>query len=365
MNALGRFSLPQITLPRQVKRWLRWVAIPIGYVVLFCMFAYWSFPYERLEQRIVIGYNKSQSGSPAPKRMEIGDVTWAWRFPGIVLRDVELIGPAPRAQADGETPPREHSHIDEIYAGVSPLSFLFGTTAIDFSIKGFGGELSGEFTQSATQTQIELELSDVDPGQLPGVAELAQMPLTGSLSGSVDLLLPEGKYGAADGSIDLEIADLRIADGKSKIRGLLALPEIDAGSLILQAKAEQGRIEIERFDTKGSDLEAKVEGKVRLRDTLGASVAEQVTLSFKFSDAYRNKDENTRSLLGKPGDHAGLIDMAPQSKQAKQPDGSYSWRVLGSFSRLNFSPAKPVAKPGKAGAVPRRAPGGIAPGAAH
>src|SRR5690606_2177698 len=113
---------------------------------------------------------------------------------------------------------------------------------------------------------------------------------------------------------------------KTKVRGLVALPEINAGTFTIKATATQGRIEFEQFETQGPDLEAKAEGKLRLRDRLELSMAEQLTLSFKFSDGYRDKDDNTRSLLGKPGDKlGGLIDMNPQSKQAKQPDGSYRW----------------------------------------
>jgi type II secretion system protein N len=276
--------------------------------------------------------------------MEIGEVTWAWRFPGVVMTDVDLIGPKPSAPADGsEPPPRQHIHVDEVFARVSPLSLLFGTTQVDFAIDGFDGEMSGSFTRSDAMTKISAELSDINPGQLPGVAEALQLPLSGRLSGTVDLSLPEGKYGAAEGDIDLQIEDFTLADGKTKVRGLIALPEINAGTFTIKATATQGRIEFEQFETQGPDLVASAEGKLRLRDRLELSMAEQLTLGFKFSDVYRDKDDNTRSLLGKPGDKlGGLIDMNPQSKQAKQPDGSYRWRVTGTFGKLNFSPARAV-----------------------
>ena len=345
-----------MNIPPQVKKWIPWVCVPVGYVILFCIFAYGAFPYDRLKQRIVVGYNNSQQGSPKPKRMEIGDVTWAWRFPGIVLTDVSLIGPKPTPSKDDEEAVRSVIEIEEIYARVAPLSFLFGTTNVSFAIDGFGGTISGTFEQSETQTRIQAELSDVDPGQLPGVAETLQMPLSGSLSGSVDVLLPEGKISAADAELDLEIEDTKLADGKTKIRGMLPLPEVDAGLVTLRATVNQGRVDFEQFEVNGTDLEAKVEGKLRLRDRLELSSTEQLTLRFKFSDAYRDKDDNTRSLLGKPNDKLpGLIDSLPQTKQAKQEDGSYRWRVLGTFARLNFTPFKggaPAAKGARGGTQP-------------
>ena len=146
-----------MTIPPKLKKWLPWIYVPVGYVVLFCMFAYGTFPYERLKQRIIVGYNNSQQGSPEPKRMEIGDVTWAWRFPGIVLSDVSLIGPKPVIKAGAEQAERSVIDIDEVYARVAPMSFLFGTTRVSFAIDGFGGTISGTFERSASQTHIEAE----------------------------------------------------------------------------------------------------------------------------------------------------------------------------------------------------------------
>jgi type II secretion system protein N len=336
-----------VNLPPRIKRWLPWVYMPIGYVMLFCIFAYWAFPYERLKQRIIVGYNQTQAGSSEPKRMEIGDVTWAWRFPGVVLSDVELIGPKPKPAEDGaEAAPQHKVHVDQVYARIAPLSLLFGNTVVNFTIEGFAGQMHGSFERSSAVTKVQLELEDIDPGQLPTVAELLQLPLSGKLSGTIDLTLPEGKYSAADGDVALEINELKLGDGKTKVRGLLALPEIDAGTLTVKATATQGKVELSEFTVKGEDLEAKAEGKLRLRDKLETSMTEQLTLSFKFSDKYRDKDENTRSLLGKPGDSiGGLIDMTSQTKQAKQPDGSYAWRVLGSFSSLSFTPSRPTTRP--------------------
>ena len=69
-------------LSPRLKKWLPWVYVPVGYVMMFCVFAYWAFPYERLQQRVILGYNNSQQNSEEPNRMEIGDLTWSWRFPG-------------------------------------------------------------------------------------------------------------------------------------------------------------------------------------------------------------------------------------------------------------------------------------------
>ncbi len=328
-------------LDHRVKRALMWVGYPLGYILLFCIFAYVAFPYERLKERIVIGYNATQASSTDPNRMSIGDATWSWRFPGIVLSDIELVGPKPEADQADQAPARRRIQVDEVYARISPLSFLFGTTRLKFVADGFGGALHGEVVHSETQQQLKIELDGVDPGQVPGVREALQLPVSGSMTGTVALSIPEGKYSQAEGEIDLVVEDLRIGDGKTKVRDMFALPPIQAGTLELTATAAQGRVTIERFETKGPDLEATAQGKLRLRDELGKSLVEQLTLTFKFSDAFRDKDDTTRSLLGKPGDSVpGVIDLDPKVKQAKQPDGAYSWRVMGVLSNLAFAPQR-------------------------
>lgn len=341
-----------MNLNLRAKQILLWVGYPLGYVALFCIFAYVAFPYERLKERIVIGYNAAQASSTDPNRMSIGDATWSWRFPGVVLSDIELVGPKPEAGEPGQVPSRRRIHVQEAYARVSPLAFLFGTTRLAFAADGFGGALRGEVVHSDSQQRLRIELEGVDPGQMPGVSEALQLPISGSMTGTVLLSIPEGKYSQAEGDIELVVDDLRIGDGKTKVRDMFALPPIQAGTLELTATATQGRVKLERFETKGPDLEATAEGKLRLRDEIGKSLVEQLTLTFKFSDAFRDKDDTTRSLLGKPGDSVpGVIDLDAKVKQAKQPDGSYSWRVMGVFSNLAFAPQRSAP-----GGAPNRAP---------
>ncbi len=339
----------------RVRRILTWVGYPALYLVLFCLFAYWTFPYDRLKSRIESGFNASQTGADA-SRLQIGEATWSWRFPGVVLSDINLIPPPAKSAEPGAeaAPPKQTLHAEQVYATVSPLSLLFGTTDVSYGVEGFGGVIKGELTVSDKEKHLVAEFEGVDPGQLPTVSQTLDLPLSGAMTGTVDLRLPEGKTALAEGTVDIEITDLKIGDGKSKVRGLLALPTLDAGTLKFKASATQGKVKIDQFEVKGPDLEASADGKIRLREQFALSLIEQLTLTYKFSDKYRDKDDTTRSLLGKPGDPApALMDMDPKVKRAKQPDDSYSWRVSGSFAHLVFNPA-PAAPKGATPPGPRR-----------
>lgn len=343
-----------------MKRILAWTGYPLLYLGLFILFAYWTFPYDRLKERLEVGFNASQQDSPEPSRLEIAEATWSWRFPGLVLSDIAIIGPEPKPTTEGEPlPARREVRAAEVYARVAPLPLLFGTTDVTYAVDGFGGSIDGRLTMGSDANHLVAEFNGVDPGQLPQVAELLELPLSGSMTGVIDLRLPQGNIAQAEGTVDLEITDLKIGDGTTKIRDLLALPPIDAGTLRLKATTSEGRVKIDEFQTQGEHLEATGEGRIRLREKLAMSLIEQLSLSFKFSDKYRDLDDTTRGLLGKPGDTApALMDLDPKVKSAKQPDGSYAWRVSGTFGRLLFSPSRatPTA-PG--GTAPRRP--GLAP----
>lgn len=341
----------------KVRRILTWVGYPTAYLFMFGAFSYCSFPYDRLKQRLETGFNAAQQTSPDASRLQIGGATWSWRFPGVVLEDINLIPPLATTVSNGEAKAQLPTiHADRVFARIAPLSALFGTTDVAYDVDGFGGAISGTLTVSGESKHLIAEFEGVDPGQLPGVVESLELPLSGVMTGKIDLRLPEGKISLAEGIVDVEISDLKIGDGKTKIRGLFALPTLDAGTMKLKATAVQGKVKIEQFETKGADVEASGEGRVRLRDTLGLSLLEQLTLNYKFSDKYRDKDDTTRSLLGKPGDTApALMDLDPKVKRAKQPDDSYAWRVTGSFSRLNFMPALSTGT--RSGTTPPKRPG--------
>ncbi len=340
-------------LPSRTKL-LRWLGYPAFYVICLLAFAYATFPYDRLKQRLIAGYNATQVGKPEPRRMEVGDLTWSWRFPGVVLTDVELIAPKPEegSASSEETPPKQSPVIavDEVYATASLWSMLLGRTSVDFQAVGFNGKLSGSFAASDDELSVNVEFDGVDPGQLPGVAEALQLPLSGTLNGTLSLVVPEKHYSKANGQVELSIDELEIGDGKTKIRGLLALPTVRAGTLAISAQIKDGKATIERFEANGPDLEVHSDGRIRLRDELGQSLVEQMNLSFNFSAQYRTKDKTTESLLGKPGERfGGAIELDPQVKRARQPDGSFNWRIAGPLANLRFTP-------GRATSSARRAP---------
>jgi type II secretion system protein N len=315
------------------------------YLFALFLFAYLTFPYNRLGDRITTEFNARQTG-PKPMRLKLGDMSSYW-LSGVEAENITFTSPGEPDELGRPGKPKVLK-IDSAHASISFLRLLFGTLHISFGAEAFGGELSGITSNADEGRKLELELEELDLGQAPLFADVVGLPLFGKLSGTIELLMPEEKLSKADGKISLKVADLAAGDGKAKIRDTIALPRLDAGELTLEAEAKTGTLKISNFSANGPDLKLESDGSLRLRDVFDTSVL-SLNVSFKFQDRYTNKSEITKSLFGS-GSMPGLFDLDPKMKHAKRADGSYGWRATGSLAHLSFVPAPVAAGGGASGA---------------
>lgn len=332
----------------RVRQILRWVGYVAFYLFALLLFAYLTFPYNRLGDRIVQEFNATQTG-PKPMRLKLGDMSSYW-LNGVEAENITLTSPG---EPDDQGKPGKPKvlKIDSAHASVSLLRLLFGSLQLSFGADAFGGDLSGSTSVADEGRKLELELENLDLAQAPLFGDIVGLPLSGKLNGSIDFLMPEEKLAKADGKVSMKVTDLAAGDGKAKIRDTIALPRLEAGELTLEAEAKAGVVKITTFSANGPDLKLESDGSLRLRDPYDTSLL-NLNVSFKFQDRYTNKSEITKSLFGS-GSMPGLFDLDPKMKHAKRADGSYGWRASGALTRLNFTP-QPTS-PGsaaKASAVP-------------
>ena len=320
----------------RLKRIAKWAALPAFYLLLLVLFIRLTFPYEAIGNRLVSEFNAQQpSLGEATKRLEIGEVSGYWFF-GIEVENLRYISEAPTTDKEAKPSVLEVEHA---FASISPLRALFGTIHVDFGAEVDAGEISGTYSSNDELAELALELADVDVSRVAPLRDLVELPITGTLSGEVDLSMPERQLKLANGSVDLTIEGLTLGDGKAKIRETIALPKMQAGSLRLEAKSSEGSLEIKEFSAKGKDFELVSQGGLRLRDPFEQSLAD-VDLRFKFTDAYRNKNDLTRGIFGAPGSKVpALFELDPQIKRSKGADGFYGWKLSGPIGRLNFRPS--------------------------
>lgn len=316
---------------------LKWVGYAFAYVMAFILFAYVSFPYERLRQYVVSTYNATQTSTPQ-SRLEIDSLTWSWRFPGIVAEGVRLVVPQPPPPEGEKAPPPRYLEAEEVFVSASALALLSGAREASFGARALDGDVAGWASDSSAGRRLELQLDGVNPGSIPQLASTVGLPIGGSLSGRVSLDIPEGNLTKAEGSLDLSAEDLVLGDGKAMIQNAIALPELHMGAFVLKAQISSGRLKIDECTAQGRDLDLALTGTIRLRPKIENSVAD-LELKFSFAEKYRNQSDLTRAIFGQPDSKIpGLFDTVTGSHLTKQEDGSYGARLSGSLARLTPRP---------------------------
>lgn len=343
----------------RIRRALSLAGYPAFYSVALLIFADLTFPNDKLARFIEAEFNSRQVlGSGV--RLDVESASPYW-LSGVELQGVRLERPqnaaseaesastttAEEAKPDGKAEASDKSKpvrasgssvIEDAHVRLSILRALIGTQYATFGADAFGGELEGVYSNDDEATELELRIDKVGVSDMPLLADAVGLPMTGALTGSIMLEMPEQKASNAEGTIAFGIEDLTVGDGKAKVLNAIALPKVTVGAVTFDAEVKEGVMKIKQFAAKGKDLELQAEGRIRLRDPFDSSLME-MTMRFKFSDAYKNKNDTTRGLFGDPTSSApGILDLDPKVRRSKREDGFYAWSARGSVSKPTLVP---------------------------
>jgi type II secretion system protein N len=342
----------------RLKKLLIWVGYPAFYLFCFVVFAYLTFPFEHLRDRLIAEFAADQHKTGGNMRLEIESLSSYW-LSGIDARGVRIISPPSAQPAEGPRKPPTEIGIERLTARVSLLPLLIGRVSLNVNARMMGGTISASTSKKGADRTIEAELEGVSVSGLTPLVEMVGMPMTGELKGHADLTLPEGKLAKANGSIHIVFVDYAVGDGKAKVMDMLALPKMNIGDLTFDCDIKDGIAKVTKFGASGQDLDFSADGKLTLRDPFSDSQADTY-MRFKFADGYKNRSETTRNLFGAPGSNVPpAIEMMPAMKSSKRPDGFYSWHVWGLLKNLRYDPAPAGGAPGSGTAGPIR--GGFKP----
>lgn len=316
------------------KKLLKYLGYPVFYLACLLLFVRLTFPYETLKNRVVAEFNRSQSS----RELSIRELSGSGIF-GLEAEGIRLTEANPLQVEAGEKPPKPLGFmVESAVVRASLLSYLFGDIDVSYDLELGGGTIEGGFNQSSEAAEFNFEVVNVDISEMTLLSASIGLPIGGELNGQVELYLPGRKVSKAEGKVDLKVKGLAVGDGKAKIRNTIALPRLNAGDLTLRAVSTGGRLELEEFGTDGPDLLLEVDGKVRLKQPFDGSILD-LSIVFKFKDAYTQKSDITKSLFGEKGSKLpALFDMDPQVRKAKNAEGKYSYRASGSLARPNFRP---------------------------
>lgn len=329
----------------RLRRWGPKAGYPLFYLFCLVIFLSWTFPYEKLRDRIVAQFNATQKNVAQPQELQIDDLDSSF-LTGVKAKGVRLKSPSPEAGK----PPSVIS-IDEARARISLLGLLVGNKDISFRLDAFDGVIKGSYEDSGKNKDIEIEIDAVDVARIDAIATNIGFPLDGKLVGTIKLAMPEGKATKANGTINLEIKELNAGTAKELTvktgMGPFTLPRLKVGNFTITGEAKDGVLKLSKVSATGGDVELSGDGKVQLRDVAAESHLD-ANLKFKINDSYRNKNDKTKLLFGSPGSkEKPMIEMDPKMSRAKSADGYFGLRVGGSLARPDVQPSAAAATPSK------------------
>ncbi|MFO0673623.1 MAG: type II secretion system protein GspN [Polyangiaceae bacterium] len=326
-------------MKERLKRLAPKLGYPLLYVVCLVVFATWVMPYARLRDRIVAQFNALQKPGAGAQELQIDELSSSW-LTGLKAKGVHLFV----ASSDASKPPAELK-VDEAKARVSILSALVGNRSVSFDVDAFDGHVEGSYSERGKDREVEVDIKGIELGQAEILAAMLSVPLEGKLTGTVKITMPEGKAAKGSGNVALELEGAAVGKGKEfelavPNMGKLALPRLTIGNLTIQAEAKEGILRINKLAAGGKDLDLNGEGRIQMRELATDSIAD-INLTLKIADAYKTKNDKTKSIFGEPG-KSGLLDFDPKVKQMKRPDGSYSVRLAGPLSKMQPMPGTTI-----------------------
>jgi type II secretion system protein N len=323
------------------QRYLLWVGYVLFFFFCFFMFAYLTFPYDRLRDIIIDRFSSAPDEAGTKTAIKIEELSPHW-FTGVQLEGVTV------TRTEDATSEPTVIAIDEVTLRAAPLAYLFGNIEVSFGAEAGEGSLDGtyESDMEGKAKHVVAELDGLDLGKM-GVGSFIGMPLAGVATGTVDLNLPE-EIATSAGDIDIEIAGLTLGDGKNKMKipgmaGGLTLDPIDAGTLKMKMALKEGIVAIETFEAKGKDLTLDGSGSLRLASPFDRTRTD-LTIGFKVEESYKNKSEKSKIALE-------LMSGNPVMRSATGSDGVTRLQLSGGLTTLRPRPATPGAGAAKKAAA--------------
>lgn len=306
-------------LRRNLKSILLW---GMAGVFFFMLFAWLSLPTRAIAWRI------SHEAKARGFIVDIEDVSIS-PFGGMSLEGVTWTFEPSRP---GEIPTKWY--VEEIDVDVSLLSLLWGTVDVDVEAELEEGTLEGNFTQSASETSVNVEIAELPLYKLPKARQALNAPITGLFALKVDITAPDNKWSDAEGEITINCSACSVGDGEEKLyvpgstslKNGLVIPPVEIGNLGGKFKVEKGIAETEvPIENDSDDVWVFIEGKMKLNDPFAKSRFE-VVLKFNISQKLQDENEPMRFM----------IQTAKPTSKLKAPESGLGFRLEGPVGKPRF-----------------------------
>lgn len=310
--------MAELALPGPLNLpWVRRLLAPVAFVATFLLMLYLTFPYEVLGQRIEV------------EARQLGwDVSISKLGPaGLLGLRARTLSAKQHESMPGAAP--LELKLDKVDLHPHLLQLLLRQLAVGFDIESFGGEAKGTAKLSNDPkapglAALQIDINDIDLKQLP--LSLAQgLEMTGRLAAKGDLTSLQ-VLEAAGGKVSLSLKGAAILKGMLKLgEGMnFPAPKVILGDFTGSVSIDRGTAKIDKATLSGGDIEADLDGTIKLKPLLSLSQAE-IHVRFKPKDAWLEANPLIKSSLGFLG--------------PKGSDG-YTFTLTGPLSRLTPRPGR-------------------------
>jgi len=285
------------------------VGYPLFFLLLLLLLIQLMLPVDKIKDRV-----RRELESSTGWRFDAASVS-AGLLGNLVFRDVTLSS-VPGVKSEGEGGLK----LERVSAGIAPGLTLRGWKALAFSVRSFGGELTGNAGMKDTLVKIDVSLDRIDLKKMESTWKKLGVKLDGMVNGSINMVM-DGKDPKKDnGTISLVLSDLSIVEGS--YMGF-ELPKMSIGKVTVGIEIKDGKAVIREFTGKGKDIEIKGDGSCTMSAQALSSLM-SIKLKFRPTDAFLKQNQKLQPLL-------------PMIQSSKDKDGFYSFQVNGSLGRPAFS----------------------------
>jgi len=303
-----------IITPERLRLLRRSLLYTAAGAIVYVIALTFCFPYDRARDAAIAVAAK------AGYDLDIGSAGPSFPF-GIAFDEVRVRARTATVQAKPA-----QARFDSVRVAMLPMALSHGE-AFDVVAHGLGGQITFQGSMPRKGPfKVDLDARDIALGQLPGVREQLNLPLTGALTLTARLESATGKFADTHGEIEFKCATCTVGDGKTAAKlgsnpflaAGLTLPRVRLGDLAGRIVVEKGIAKAQGIAIKSADAEVTLDGEAVLRDPLPSSTL-NFYLRFKLGD----------SLLKAAPSIATILQMA--GAPGLRPDGFYGLRVGGTL----------------------------------
>ena len=310
------------------RRLLQGVLFTLLFLVSTVVFLYLAFPWERAAR-----YAEAALAKALDMDVRIGSISPSW-LTGLELRDLTLRTRKPDRQGHLRA-----FHADRVFVRASLGTLLGGDVDVDFEAQIMGGSVEGQIFRTKKDTRIVAHVKSLSPNEVTFVRDMVGLPITGSLSGEVDLTLRDNKFSKASGTVEFSARNVVVGDGKAKLKLKVkpqyaelqefldredqgvAIPPMKVGAFALKLRVSRGNARVTQFGASSEHIELKGEGEIVLADAVTATTS-AIYVMYRFTDAYQNLDSEARSMIEN-------MRTSPNYRRALRTDGFWGFCLTG------------------------------------